>query len=376
MSSLQKQITLKHLLIQKQKMIGLQFYPDKVIQALIKELPNPRWSDEFGMVYIKNTKEYLDLVFEKFKGVAWINGGSFFKDTPIRNNKPVDINWYRNRTKKNQFRYVPEEYLIKLELKKYALNTCKVYIAHFEKFINHYKNLCFKEITEQEIRSYLQYLIQQQHSISYINQSINSIKFYYEVVMGMPNRFYSIERPFKEKKLPDVLAKEEVRRMIEVTTNLKHKCIIGLLYSSGLRRSELLHLKIEDIDSKRMLIKVRQAKGNRDRYTILSKSILENLRMYFKSYRPKVFLFEGLRPGTTYSASSVLKIVNRSSIKAGILRKVHPHMLRHSFATHLLEEGIDLRYIQALLGHKSSKTTEIYTHVALKNFTGIKDLLN
>ncbi len=283
-----KHITLKHLLINGQKMIGLQFYPDKVIQALIKELPNPKWSTEFAMVYIVHTKGNLNHVFEKFRGVAWINGNSFFKEKVIRDNEVVDINTYRNRPKTTSFRHAPEAYLMKLELKRYAMNTCKTYIAQFEKFINHYPDHALVELSEQEIRTYIQLLIQQNRSNSYINQAINSIKFYYEVVMGMPNRFYSIERPRKEQKLPSILAKVDILRMIDLTKNLKHKCLISLLYSSGLRRSEVLDLKITDIDSKSMLIKVRQAKGNRDRYTVLNQSVLENLRKYYKIYKPKL----------------------------------------------------------------------------------------
>ncbi len=370
-----KHITLKHLLIHNQKMIGLQFYPDKVIQALIKELPNPKWSKEFSMVYLVNTKENLNSIFEKFRGVAWVNGNSFFKEKVIRNNEPVDINWYRRRAKTTSYKYVPEAYLVKLELKRYALNTCKTYISQFEKFINHYPDKDILTLSEQEIRGYLQHLIRQNKSNSYINQAINSIKFYYEVVMGMPNRFYSIERPRKEQKLPSILAKEDILRMIDVTKNIKHKCIISLLYSSGLRRGELLDLQLADIDSKSMLIKVQQAKGNRDRYTVLNQTVLQDLRKYYKLYKPRLYLFESIEPKRKYSATSVLKIVNLAAKKAKINQTVHPHMLRHSFATHLLEQGVDLRYIQVLLGHQSSKTTEIYTHVALKKIKNVKDLL-
>ncbi len=375
MESISKHITLKHLLIENQKMIGLQFYPDKVIHALIKELPNPRWSNEFGMVYITNTKENLGQVFEKFRGIAWINGNSFFKEKVIRNNDPIDINWYRNRPKTVSYRYVPEEYLTKLELKRYALNTCKTYISQFEKFINHYPDRQIHELSEQEIRRYLQLLIQQKRSNSYINQAINSIKFYYEVVMGMPNRLYSIERPRQEQKLPSILAKQDILRMIDLTKNIKHKCIISLLYSSGLRRSELLNLKLTDIDSTGMLIKVRYAKGNKDRYTVLNQAVLDTLREYYKVYKPKLYLFESNEAERKYSTTSVLKVVHQAAKRAKINQSVHPHMLRHSFATHLLEEGVDLRYIQVLLGHNSSKTTEIYTHVAIKKFNNIKDLL-
>ncbi len=375
MKDITKHITLKHLLIEEQKMIGLQFYPDKVIQALIKELPNPKWSKAYGMAYLRNTKKNLDLIFKKFEGIARINCSYFYREKVIKNNALPDIEWYRKRSNTTSFKYVPEAYLLKLELKRYSVSTCKTYISQFEKFINTYPDKEIIQLSEDEVRLYLQSLVQSHKSNSYVNQAINSIKFYYEVVMGMPNRFYSIERPRKSTRLPDILAKDDIIKMIDATTNLKHKCIISLLYSSGLRRSELLHLKPEDIDSKRMLIKIKQAKGNHDRYTLLNRRVLMLLRDYYKAYQPKAYLFEGPSIGSPYSSSSVLKIVKEAALRAKIIKKVSPHMLRHSFATHLLEEGTDLRYIQALLGHKSSKTTEIYTHVAIKTYKGIKDLL-
>ncbi|NMH89778.1 tyrosine-type recombinase/integrase [Flavivirga sp. Y03] len=356
-------------------MIGMQFHPDKVVQALIKELPNPRWSKEFAMVYILHTKENLNQIFEKFKGVAWVNGNSFFKEKVIRDNEPININWYRNRAKTASYKYVPEAYLLKLELKRYALNTCKIYISLFEKFINHYPDKDILELSEQEIREYLRLLIQENKSNSYINQTINSIKFYYEVVMGMPNRFYSIERPRKEQKLPKVVSKEEILSMIANTNNIKHRCIVSLLYSAGLRRSELLELQLEDIDSKRMLIFIRHAKNNRDRYSLLSETVLKELRIYYKKWKPKKYLFES-PDGQKYSDKSVGAIVSRAATKANIKRRITPHMLRHSFATHLLESGTNLRYIQTLLGHGSTKTTEIYTQVAVNNFKLIKNPLD
>ena len=191
----------------------------------------------------------------------------------------------------------------------------------------------------------------------------------------MPNRFYSIERPRKKQTLPKVLAKEEVKAMIACTRNIKHRCIISLLYSAGLRRSELLNLKLTDIDSNRMLIRIEGAKGGKDRMTLLSESVLNNLRTYFKEYQPKNWLFEGPRQ-EQYSGSSVGRIIMNASKNAGIRKKVTPHMLRHSFATHLMENGTDLRYIQTLLGHSSSKTTEIYTHVAVNSFKSIKNPLD
>jgi len=258
------------------------------------------------------------------------------------------------------------------------MNTAKTYIQLFEKFINHYKKIELSSIDENDIRLYMQHLVQHGKSNSYINQMINSIKFYYEVVLQMPNRFYSIERPRKREALPKVISLEEVQSIIKNTNNIKHKCIVSLLYSAGLRRSELLNLKPEDIDSKRMVITVLHGKGNKDRLTILSQSVLDDLRIYFKAWQPKTYLFEG-KPGEQYSGSSISKIIYNACHKAKIRKRVTPHMLRHSFATHLLENGTDLRYIQVLLGHSSSKTTEIYTQVAINNIKTIKspiELLN
>ncbi|MCF6169053.1 tyrosine-type recombinase/integrase [Lutibacter sp.] len=375
-NKLQKSITLKHLLINKQQCVGLQFNTDKILEALVRELPSPKWSNQFKMPYILNTKSNQNLIFSVFRGVAWINCNYFFKDKILNHdNEEIDVSWFRKRIIEDNYRKCPEAYLKKLELKKYANNTVRIYVFCFEKFINYHYNIDLIDINENDIRNYLEFLIKEELSNSYINQSINAIKFYYEIVLGMPNRFYEIERPRKEFKLPKVISKEEVFSIIEHTSNIKHKCIVSLLYSAGLRRSELLNLKLEDIDSKRMLVKVNLAKGNKDRFSVLNKSVLDDLRIYYKAYKPKLYLFENPSTDKKYSSSSVLKIVVQSAKKAKLSKRVTPHMLRHSFATHLLENGSDLRLIQLLLGHNSTKTTEIYTHVAVNTFTNLKDLL-
>jgi len=371
-----KNITLKHLLIEDKKQIGLKFYPDKVIQEIIKQLPDPKWSNEFGMAYIRNNKENLKEIFEKFRGVAWIDCRSFFPNKPINtNNEAPDITYYRNRKLPADYRACPPSYYDKLELRKYSLNTAKIYIHMFEQFLNYYQDVDSLSLNELDIRNYLLHLIQEGKSDAFVNQSINAIKFYYEVVLEMPNRFYSIERPIKEEKLPEILSKKEAISIVNNCNNIKHKCILGLLYSAGLRRSELINLKIHDIDSKRMIIRVQNAKGKKDRYTLLSKNILNDLRQYFREWTPEEYLFEGPKGGK-YSASSIQKIIVRAARSAGITRRVTAHMLRHSFATHLLEAGTDLRYIQTLLGHNSPKTTEIYTHVATHQYKNIKNPLD
>lgn len=377
--TIHKTINLKHLFINNEKQIGLKFYPDKTINVFMKTLPNIKWSNEFGIAYIKNSKSNLAIIFKVFKGVAWINCAHFFPKIKSKsNNTPVIVNDFRKRQPIPNYRACPETYLLKLELKQYAINTAKTYIQLFEKFINYYKSKDLSTIDENDIRTYMQQLVQQGKSHSYINQMINSIKFYYEVVLQMPNRFYSIERPIKRDTLPKVISLEEVRSIIENTNNIKHRCIVSLLYSAGLRRSELLNLKFEDIDSKRMVITVKHGKGNKDRLTILSESVLKDLRQYYLEWKPKKYLFEG-KPGQQYSPSSILQLIKRAAKKAKINKNITPHMLRHSFATHLLENGTDLRYIQVLLGHSSTRTTEVYTQVAINNIKTIKspiELLN
>ena len=369
-------ITLHHLLIDKKKHIGLKFNYNKVILALINNSKKIIWNEEFHMYCIFNNKENLNYVFRLFKGICWINCKYLFKGS---NSKELietrDTSWFDKRKTKEKHVSCPKIYLEKLKLKKYANNTIKNYVNCFEKFLNYNTLKPIDTIDENDIRSYLSHLIDKQFSRSYLNQTINSIKFYYEIVKGMPNRFYYIERPRPQKKLPVVLSKKEVKLLIDKTDNTKHRCIISLLYSAGLRRSELLNLKISDIDSKRMLIHIKDAKSNKDRYSLLAKSILNELREYYIKYKPRIYLFEGVT-NEKYSGNSVGKVVHQAAMRAKLTKKVTPHTLRHSFATHLLESGTNLRSIQTLLGHSSSKTTEVYTHVAISSFDSIKNPLD
>jgi site-specific recombinase XerD len=310
--------------------------------------------------------------------VAWIDGKYFYKKAtlknPVKKEGQFSIQKYRDIKNHSRKRKCPESFLQKLELKKYAQNTAKTYINQFGGFINFYTNNPIEELGEIEIRQYISHLIRLGHSDSTVNQTINSIKFYYEVVLNMPNRFYEIERPLKKEKLPEVLSKNEINRIISSIQNKKHKCMISTIYSAGLRVSELINLKISDVDSGRMMIRIENSKGGKDRYTLLSKNLSDQLRTYYSEYKPKKYLFEGMN-GEYYSSSSIRSILKRAVGKAGIKKKVRTHTLRHSFATHLLEQGTDLRSIQSLLGHNLS-TTEIYTHVANNFIKNIKNPLD
>jgi integrase/recombinase XerD len=268
---------------------------------------------------------------------------------------------------------LPEGYLEKLQQKRYSENTIKTYIHYFREFMAYFDQSGIENLTKEEINQYILKLIKERNiSSSQQNQRINAIKFYYEKVIGREREYYEIERPRREHKLPDVLSKEEVGAMIRATENLKHKCLIALIYSCGLRRSEAINLKLGDIDSKRMMIKICGSKGKKDRYVQLSPGVLEELRNYYKKEHPKKWLFEGQK-GDQYSATSIFNDIKNAAQKAGIKKRVYPHILRHSFATHHLEQGTDLRYIQEWLGHESSKTTEIYTHVSKTDFHKFKN---
>jgi site-specific recombinase XerD len=200
---------------------------------------------------------------------------------------------------------------------------------------------------------------------------INAIKFYYEKVLHGKRKFYFIERPRREKTLPTVLNQEETVRLLKSVENIKHKCMLMFAYSSGLRRGEILRLKYTDIDRERMQIRISQSKGMKDRYVKLSQKILPYLDKYMEEYQPKTFLFEGAT-GAEYSESSLQNVIHDAVQAAGIKKKTTLHTLRHTYATHSLEDGADLRYIQDMMGHSSSKTTEIYTHITRKGFDQLK----
>jgi site-specific recombinase XerD len=273
----------------------------------------------------------------------------------------------------NSYNKALKDFSDQLILKRYSENTIVVYKEQIIRFFNYYSKNDPSALTDEDVKEYMLFLLKEKKiSFSYQKQVISAIKFYFEKVLRRETKKYYFEIPkSKETKLPIVLSKNEVKKILKCTNNLKHKAILSTIYSAGLRLSELVNLKIADIDSERKLIYVRGGKGKKDRTTILSIELLELLRKYFKEFKPKIWLFEGIR-GEQYSKRSVQKVFYTALRKSNLDKKVSVHTLRHSFATHLLEQGEDLRYIQKILGHKSSKTTEIYTHVTKTGIQKIK----
>lgn len=365
-------ITLRHLLIDKSKCIGMQFFPHPTLHALVKTLDSVKWSAEFSMVYVPNKKKHFHAILATFKGIAWLNCRYFFRNKPVHTNaEATDLSPVRNQIRRANHALqcqvqFPSAYIEHLELKRYSLNTARMYTSLFSKFIQYFKEKDLLEISEPDIKDFMHRIVKQGKSASYQNQMINAIKFYYEQVLDMPQRFYDFGRPRKTQKLPTVLSEQEVTRLIDATTNIKHKAILVTIYSCGLRRSELINLKITDIESDRSQVFIRGGKGNKDRTTVLSGTTLALLRKYYRQFRPQTYLFEGAA-GQPYSSSSVQHILKQALAAANIKKRASPHTLRHSFATHLLENGTDLRYIQTLLGHNSPKTTEIYAQVSTRS---------
>ncbi len=251
----------------------------------------------------------------------------------------------------------------KLEIARYSPSTIKTYISTLASFFKAIHNVSVEEVDENVVEKYIYREIKEKNiSQSYQKHILGSIKLFYEVVF---NRKFSLSHLYPkrvEHSLPKYLNKEDILKMLNLIENLKHKSIISLLYGCGLRVSELVNLKITDIDSNAGIISIIQSKGKKDRYVMLPQSVLPLLREYFKNNSPKIYLFEG-SVGEQYSARSVQQIVKQAALKAKIPKPVTPHILRHSFATHLIENGTDIRYVQELLGHNSLLTTQIYTHI-------------
>jgi integrase/recombinase XerD len=257
--------------------------------------------------------------------------------------------------------------------KRYSESTITSYSEALKSFLLFYREKPIVEITNDDVIVYNNdFILKNNLSASYQNQIVNAIKLFFQTVRDTKIMVDKIHRPKRAKLLPNVLSKEEVKLILNAHSNYKHRMMLSLIYSCGLRCGELLVLKPVNIDSKRNIVLLKNAKGKKDRIVPLSPFILEMLREYFKLFKPKTYLFEGKTPGELYSEKSLQSVLKQALQKANITKPVTLHWLRHSYATHLLESGTDLRYIQELLGHSSSKTTEIYTHVSTKSIQQIK----
>lgn len=366
--------------------VKIYFEFNKELIKAVKSIPGRRWNQDARYWYIPKKSLKLPLLLNTLEPhtqidysalEAFDNGSDYNEkqESTSRKEETDPIRRFEGSATAPAVQ-LPPGYKERLERKRYSPNTMKSYMGYMKDFIKDLKGKDLNEVTPEEVNAYILKLIRKKGiSPSQQNQRINAIKFYYKKVLGQEKRFYIVERPKKSRTLPKVLTAAEVMAILKSLENIKHKAIIGTIYSSGLRRSELINLRKQDVVFDNKMLIIRGGKGKKDRTTVLSDFLAIVLKKYLEIHKPNYWLFEGPNR-KQYSATSIAKILDRAARKAGIERKVSPHMLRHSFATHLHEQGIDIRHIQIIMGHESTKTTEIYTHVSQKSLSNITSPLD
>ncbi len=367
-----KKITLNPDKHRNKNIVSIQFGYDNEIKSHLKKLETVFWSQTIRSFYTDLSLENIRTVFNHLKTKNWSVDYSHLKNEieKLRIEEKRNSHISYNLSKNNKIELQKfKKWLLQKRLSENTVNTYLDVTTTYVKFAMK-KELDLYATKTVEIFNY-NYIFEPNKSISYQNQFISGVKKFFEFKGFLYGEIH-IERPRKERKLPIVLSTDEVKLIFNSVSNLKHKTLLSLLYSAGLRIGEAINLKVTDIDSKRMLIHVKQAKGKKDRYTLLSLAFVKLLRLYYIAYKPTKYLFEG-QNREKYSNASAQKILKTAVFKAGIKKRVTLHSLRHSFATHLLEKGTDIRYIQELLGHSSPKTTMIYTHVTETSLKNIKN---
>ncbi|MBN2638767.1 MAG: tyrosine-type recombinase/integrase [Bacteroidales bacterium] len=347
-------VILKHLKHKGLNNVALYFKYNEALIVHTRALKGVMWSASNKCWYVSDHINVLDILYDHFYGVAELDNQTnySFGQEGIKK-RELEMRWKEEAGRFRRF----------LEGRRYSKSTIGTYTSFLSSFLQHSK----KEVTDLEGRDVDKYcediLAAKKKAISTHRQFIGAIKQF--KVMRPELEFEIAEdlRPRPSRFLPVVLSKEEVLGILRATKNLKHRATLAMIYASGLRISEVINLKIADIDYSRRQVRIYQAKGRKDRYVVLAESMMPLLENYFNTYLPKKFFVEG-KEGEQYSPESIRKFLKRSCRDAGIRKRVTPHTLRHSYATHLLEGGVDIRYIQELLGHNDPKTTMIYTHVS------------
>lgn len=361
-----KTIFIKNGEFQKKQLVLLVFPFDFELKEFVKTLAGADWIPSLKAWTIPYSDSIIADLLTIFKGKAWLDYSEFKKvkieaePEALPNLAPelaLEIqyftDWMRNR--------------------RYSESTIKNYAGSMGLFLRYTGNKNPEHITKEDLESFHKdYIISRHYSASFQSLVINAVKLYFSNRLKRKLEPTEIERPKQPRLLPHVLSKEEVKNILQAHQNIKHRAMLSLIYACGLRRGELLNLKLIDIDSQRGMVRINQGKGAKDRMVPISEKVIGLLREYYQYEKPKVYLFEGEKVGEMYSEGSLQKVLKSALIKAKIKKPVTLHWLRHSYATHLLESGTDLRYIQELLGHNSSKTTEIYTHVSQKSLQKIR----
>lgn len=377
-------ITLKPLLRNNKECIGIFFTNNGVLNAAIKKLPGIKWSQSNKCWYALLHRENYDMVVKATAGKAIIDNKALKQYLERKNKSAAAPEEKRTTTifaPRAALQLISPQntdalvaYVQQLKLKAYSPSTIKTYKNEFCQLLQTIKQKPVHSLTVDELKRYLVYVMEKEGiSENTAHSRLNALKFYFEQVLKREKFFLEIPRPKKPQLLPRLLNEDELRKLFNALENKKHKAMLFTAYSAGLRVSEIVNLKIADVDSGRMQVFIERAKGKKDRYVNLSPVLLDILRKYIGSYqpKPKVYLFESEQTLTSYPARTVQQIFTNAKNKAGIRKEVGVHSLRHSFATHLLDKGTDIKFIKDLLGHFDIKTTERYLHVSKQKLVNI-----
>jgi integrase/recombinase XerD len=390
-----QKVILKPLQHREQECIGIYFENNAAINNAIRQKAAARWSRTNKCWYVPLSKENYNKLAFALKGKAVIEQALLHQYLADKKKKqttniavipikaiqqkpaiiiPKKISHYKAIKIQQVNSHVLPKMEEHLKLKAYSTSTKRTYLQEMSHLLGMLKNIPADDLTAEHLKRYMVYCSEEMKlKENSLHSRINALKFYYEQVLRREKFFWEIPRPKKQLILPKVLGEDEVARLFNALGNLKHKAMLFTAYSAGLRVSEIAALKIRDIDSSRMQMLIENAKGKKDRYVNLSPVLLDVLRAYIRTYKPKprYFLFESEHSGEGYPTRTIQRIFQLAKEKAKISKAVGIHSLRHSFATHMLEKGIDIRYIKDLLGHFSIKTTERYLHVKREHLVNI-----
>ena len=367
-----KNVIVERVIHDGESRVALRFPYDTELISVVKGFPGARWSATMKYWHIPDNPGIVSKLEELLKGKAILDYSVLEQEVYQVSNPTKAIAGNKSEAKDSD-KVKIEEFRKWMIHRRYSDSTVDTYTGMLGQFFRFIKPKLSNEISSDDMVRYVnEYIIPKGLSYTFQNQVISAAKLFF-------NHFYKIEldvetfkRPRREHRLPNVLSKEEIKSILQAPSNLKHRAMLSLIYACGLRRSELLNLKPVDIDRQRGVLLIRQSKGKKDRIVPISDKIIKLLQDYSDSFQPINWLFGGQVKGNRYSEKSLESVLKQSLMKAGIKKPVTLHWLRHSYATHLLESGTDLRYIQELLGHSSSRTTEIYTHVSTKSLQNIK----
>ncbi|MFO7745413.1 MAG: tyrosine-type recombinase/integrase [Psychroflexus sp.] len=363
-----KTVVLEPLKHRQMSCVAIRFGFDAELKSALNRLPDCKWTQTHRCFYVPNVDASKRRLMRVLEDTDWKVDYSAMQKAKAESRAEPFLN--------PQHLARLEAYKQYLEGQRKSPSTVNSYSTFVELFLKFFNSTALTDLSNRSIELFAEgVLAKRNYSISSHRQAMNALKHFFVLNSDLKVLIEKISMPTKDRKLPDVLSTEEVISILQATRNLKHRALLGLIYSSGLRIGELLKLELKDVDLERQSIYVKSGKGRKDRHTTLGQSIQPLLVNYVRTYKPERFLFEG-DAGVAYSASSVRAFLKRSCRFAKIKKKVTPHTLRHSFATHLLENGVDIRYIQELLGHSRPETTMIYTHVTERSISAIQNPLD